>query len=144
MLSIHSQETIAHCNVYSHSFRFRWEAHFLPCCTSSHVFRTEKSFQHVKLVHLRMHFALAACRSNVISRLHWMFDFRDIFMVDIDVKYFATVHLFIIKINSVHEEIIRWSDVDPFFRCLELSFYIAISSVAKGENIRTVFLHVLQ
>jgi len=29
----------------------------LHCCTSSHIFRTEKAFQHSKLTHLRMHFA---------------------------------------------------------------------------------------
>ena len=33
------------------------------------------------------------------------------------------------------EEIIMWSDGDPFFRCLELSFYMAISSVASGKRI---------
>jgi len=31
--------------------------HTLHCCTSSHIFRTEKAFQHIKLIHLRMHFA---------------------------------------------------------------------------------------
>ena len=29
----------------------------LHCCASSHIFRTEKTFQHIKLTHLRMHFA---------------------------------------------------------------------------------------
>jgi len=29
----------------------------LHCCSSSHIFRTEKAFQHIKLTHLRMHFA---------------------------------------------------------------------------------------
>jgi len=29
----------------------------LHCCASSHIFRTEKAFQHIKLTHLRMHFA---------------------------------------------------------------------------------------
>jgi len=29
----------------------------LHCCVSSHIFRTEKAFQHIKLTHLRMHFA---------------------------------------------------------------------------------------
>jgi len=31
--------------------------HTLHCCASSHIFRTEKAFQHIKLTHLRMHFA---------------------------------------------------------------------------------------
>jgi len=34
----------------------------------------------------------------------------------------------------VSEETIKWSDGDPFFRCLELRFYIAISSVARGKH----------
>ena len=29
----------------------------LHCCASSHIFRTEKVYQHMKLTHLRMHFA---------------------------------------------------------------------------------------
>jgi len=33
----------------------------------------------------------------------------------------------------VFEEIIRWSGGDPFFRCLELVFYVAISNVARAE-----------
>jgi len=32
----------------------------LHCCASSHVFRTEKAFQHIKLTHLRMHFAFGS------------------------------------------------------------------------------------
>jgi len=28
----------------------------------------------------------------------------------------------------VFEETIRWSDGNPFFSCLELSFYVAVSS----------------
>jgi len=64
--------------------------------------------------------------------------------VELVVKYFATAQLFIININSVFEEIIRWGDGDPFFRCLELRFYISISSVSRGKRIRTGFLHVLQ
>jgi len=65
---------------------------------------------------------------------------RYIFAVELDVKYFSTAYLFIININSVlFGEIIRWSDGDPFFRCLELDFYIAISSVARDERIRTGF-----
>jgi len=31
--------------------------HTLYCCASSHIFRTGKAFQHIKLTHLRMHFA---------------------------------------------------------------------------------------
>jgi len=30
---------------------------FLHCCASSHILKTEKVFQHIKLTHLRMHFA---------------------------------------------------------------------------------------
>ena len=37
LLSIHSLETIAHCNVCSHSFRLMWEAHFLHCSASIHA-----------------------------------------------------------------------------------------------------------
>jgi len=101
-----------HSTVYSHLFRFKWEAHFY-CCASSHVFRTEKAFQHIKLVHLRLHFFLDVCRSNVVSCLHLCLCLiskctkGNIFMVALVVKYFATVHLFIINTNSVLEEIIR-------------------------------------
>jgi len=55
-----------------------------------------------------MHFLAVYCLS-VSSRLHWVFDFRIHKREYLcgRVKYFATVHLFIIKINSVLEEIIR-------------------------------------
>ena len=48
LLNIHSQETNVHTNVYSHSFRFRLEVHFLHCCASIHVLETVKAFQHIK------------------------------------------------------------------------------------------------
>jgi len=42
--------------------------------------------------------------------------------VELDVKHFVTAHLFIININSVSEEIIRWSDGDLFPYVLSLAF----------------------
>ena len=93
-----------------------------------------------------MHFASGTLlfKYTCIGRFVSEFTEGNIFAVELVVKYFATAHLFIININSVFEKIIRLSDGDPFFRCLELSFYIAISSVARGKRIRTGFLHVLQ
>ena len=66
-----------------------------------------------------------------------------IYAVELDVKYFATPHLFIMDIHSVFEEIIKWSNGDPFFSCLEFGCYIAISSVARDKCITTGFLHIV-
>ena len=67
---------------------------------------------------------LVACTECFVSE----FTEGDIFAVELDAKYFITAYLFKININSVFEETFRWSDGDPFVSCLELSFYIAISS----------------
>jgi len=67
-----------------------------------------------------------------------------IFAVELVVKYFAKAPLFTINNNTAFEEIIRRSDGNPFFSCLELSFCVAFSSVARGKRIRTGFSHVLQ
>ena len=148
LLSIHSQETIQHCNVYSHSSTFRWETHFALLHQQPYI-QNRKSTPTDKINTLTYVFcfwqvvvqvSVVACTECFVSE----FTKGNIFAVELDAKYCVTAHLFIININSVFEEIIRWSDGDPFFSCLELSFYVAISSVARGRRIRTRFLHELQ
>ena len=98
LLSIHSQETIQHCTVYSHSSTFRWEAHFALLHQQPYI-QNEQAFLHIKLIQLRMHFASGTLLSE--------FTEGNIFAVELDAKYFVTAHLFIININTVFEEIIR-------------------------------------
>ena len=38
------------------------------CCASSHIFRTEKAFHHIKLTRLRMHFASGSLLFKYKSR----------------------------------------------------------------------------
>jgi len=131
-----------------HSSRFRWEAHFALLHQQPYI-QNRKSIPTYKINTLTYAFCfwqfviqvwIVACIGRFVSE----FTEGNIFAVELVVKYFATAHLSIININSVFEEVIRWSDGDPFFRCLELSFYIAISRVARGRRIRTGFLHVPQ
>jgi len=74
------------------------------------------------------------------SRWYWMFGFkvhRSKYLfgrVNLEATYFATAHLFTINIDFLFEENIRWIDGNTFFSCLELSFCIAISSVATSKR----------
>ena len=148
LLSIHNQKAIEHWMFTVHSSRFRWEAHFVLLRQQPYI-QNRKSIPTYKINTLTYVFCfwqfviqvrIVACTGRFVSE----FAEGTILAVELVVKYFATAHLFIININSVFEEVIRWSDGDPFFRCLELSFHIAISSVAEGKRIRAGFLHVLQ
>jgi len=56
LLSIHSQETIQHCNVYSHSSTCRWEAHFALLHQQSYI-QNRKSIPTYTINTLTMHFA---------------------------------------------------------------------------------------
>ena len=131
-----------------HWFRCRWEANFALLRQQPYI-QNRKSIPTHKIITLTYAFCLwqfviQVWRVACIGRFVSEFTEGNIFAGELVVKYFATAHLFIININSVFEEIIRWSDGDPYFRSLDLSFYIAISSVARGKHIRTGFLHVLQ
>ena len=111
LLSIHSQETIQHCNVYSHSSTFRWEAHVVLLRQQPYI-QNRKRIPPYKINTLNgCILLLAVCCSSISSRCierivsECMED--NIFAVELVVKYFATAHLFIININSVFQEIVR-------------------------------------
>jgi len=55
LLSIHSQETIEHCDVYSHSSRFRRETYICTAAPAT-IYSEQKKHSNIKLIHLRMHF----------------------------------------------------------------------------------------
>jgi len=76
------------------------------------MFRTHKSIPSYKINTLTYAFCFWQFFVQVqvvayIGCLISEFTKGNIFVVELGVKYFATVHLFIMKINSVLEEIIR-------------------------------------